>query len=330
MNKKILAIIALVFVLAGALVIPLTAYPASSFIGSDPNRVYFLSTSGTGVGSRAFDVVTRQEVISKGYVDVFFGDIQFTPDSAAASDVWKQVAFCVEPVETSGGYYNINFGGTTGKNFVARLGTFLYGTDDYPIQRRDDTADYFSGRRLMVGFHFFATPSGDDVQLYLTMQLYFCNVSGSGEASVYTPVHNYSYTYLIPDSYNTFQFRVVCNSSSANFTYIGKETTMPHMPSDLLDYQTIAGKSDYTQGYDEGYTDGKKQGFELGYREGTTDASEQGYVFSRTFWQIISMPFDLLFGLLNFELFGVNVWSIVIALLSIGLVLFLLRKVGIL
>lgn len=330
MNKKILAIIALVFVLMGVLVIPLAAYPASSFVGSEPNRVYLLSTSGTGVGSRAFDVVTREEVITKGYVDVFFGDIQFTPDPAAASDVWKQVAFTVEPVETSGGFYNVNFGGTAGNNFYARLGTHFYGVDNYPVLRRDDTADYFSGRRLMVGFHFFSAPSGDDVQVFLTMQLYFCNVSGSGEASVYTPVYDYSYTYLIPDSYNTFQFRVFCISSSANFTYVGKETTMPHMPSDLLDYQTIAGQGDYVQGYEEGLTEGKQQGYDLGFKDGTADATKGGLVVSKTFWQIISMPFDLLFGLLNFELFGVNVWPIVTAVLSIGLVLFLLRKVGVL
>ena len=333
--RKTLNVIGLVLILVALFIVPLSAYPASSVIGDDPNRVYSVSSTSSASGTRIMDIFTKQQVFAQGGVDIFFGDIIVTPFDSSG---WRQVMFALEPMETAGGQYNVNFSrsGSAVDSSLFRLGSYLYGQDDYPISRRSPegetpTGEYFTGSRIMVGFRL--SPVGNDVstgRLNLTIQVYFCDVTGTGQGRQYTPVLKYSYSWLLPENYTQFTVRVTCQSASTLFSYIGDSYAMPHMPSDMIDYQTIVNKGGYQQGWDEGYTEGQRQGYEVGYSTGMADAEEGGAVVASTFWQIISMPFDLLFSLLNFQLFGLNVWPIVTAVLSIGLFLFLLKKVGVL
>ena len=65
------------------------------------------------------------------------------------------------------------------------------------------------------------------------------------------------------------------------------------------------------------------------YNAGENDLRDTGEVVSSTIWQIISMPFDILASVLNFDIFGINVWAVATTLLTIGLIFWVLKKVGV-
>lgn len=85
--------------------------------------------------------------------------------------------------------------------------------------------------------------------------------------------------------------------------------------------------------YDAGYNAGEKQGFDQGYRRGRNDgaADANEYTFMNLLNSVFYAPIHALYSLLNFEIFGVNVYSVVTGLMSafvvIGLVMFVLKVV---
>ena len=81
-----------------------------------------------------------------------------------------------------------------------------------------------------------------------------------------------------------------------------------------------------TIGYDKGYEAGKTDGYNNGYNLGYGDGSNAGNVIGDALISISDIPFMILSSFLGFEIFGFNVLKLFTGLLTIGLVLWILKK----
>lgn len=81
-----------------------------------------------------------------------------------------------------------------------------------------------------------------------------------------------------------------------------------------------------TVGYDKGYNTGKTDGYNNGYNVGYDEGSNSGNVIGDALLSISNIPFIILSSFLGFEIFGFNVLTLFTGLLTIGLVIWLLKK----
>lgn len=86
----------------------------------------------------------------------------------------------------------------------------------------------------------------------------------------------------------------------------------------------------YEDGFVSGFEEGKASGYDKGYAVGYDDALEiSGDINSlpKTFLNaLFSTPINLLKSLLNWDFFGINLFSVLTSLLTIAVVVFLFRK----
>lgn len=92
----------------------------------------------------------------------------------------------------------------------------------------------------------------------------------------------------------------------------------------------------YADGYDRGYdlgdnagfNRGKSFGYDIGYNAGYNAGVESSneYTFMSLFSALIDAPVKVFLGLTDFEVFGIKVSSFVLALLTIGLAIAIVRK----
>lgn len=114
-----------------------------------------------------------------------------------------------------------------------------------------------------------------------------------------------------------------------NASMLDTTTTIPHMPYDLVGYDVI-GSLGYDDGYNNGYAVGDTDGYADGYHNAAVDQANSFDNFGRLMWTIVDMPFNLIAQIFDFEIFGLNIASTVMGILSIALVVFVLHKVGVL
>lgn len=86
----------------------------------------------------------------------------------------------------------------------------------------------------------------------------------------------------------------------------------------------------YQDGYNDGYADGNADGYGEGWNEGYRFADNQDAVASSIFIGIIDvalLPINFFLACLNFEVFGINIGSMVTALLTVMIVIIIVRVV---
>lgn len=107
--------------------------------------------------------------------------------------------------------------------------------------------------------------------------------------------------------------------------------TMSYMP--IYSYK-LTGSNDvgYQQAYNKGYKDGNKNKEEYGAaqkeagrQEGIAQANE--YSFTGLISAVFDVPIQTLYGMLNFEILGVNILTVITSVLSIGLIIFVLKLI---
>lgn len=102
-----------------------------------------------------------------------------------------------------------------------------------------------------------------------------------------------------------------------------------------------AGESEgYDEGYDEGYNqgsiDGSASGYDSGYRVGYQDGDVFGYNrgwnegssgqgFTNLISAVIDVPVQTFFGLLSFDLLGVNIASVILSIGTLALAIWILK-----
>lgn len=104
--------------------------------------------------------------------------------------------------------------------------------------------------------------------------------------------------------------------------------------------------SEYYKGYDIGYNQGSNDGYDYGYDKGNTDGYNSGYdsgyykgkndgiemsgdinSLPKSFINaLFSVPINMVKSLLNFEFFGINLFSFCTSLITLSLILWLIRK----
>lgn len=92
------------------------------------------------------------------------------------------------------------------------------------------------------------------------------------------------------------------------------------------DFGYSKGKNDYIN---SGFEDGKDVGFDLGYERGKADgiASANDYTFLSLFSALIDAPIQALSGLFNFNVMGINMFSLVSGLFTLFVVLIIVRLI---
>ena len=85
----------------------------------------------------------------------------------------------------------------------------------------------------------------------------------------------------------------------------------------------------YDNGFDSGFTDGKNEGYTMGYNDGYRDGSTEDFTtngFKTLIGSIFNYPINFIRGVFNFEFMGINISSIVFFVLSIGIVIFVVKR----
>ena len=82
----------------------------------------------------------------------------------------------------------------------------------------------------------------------------------------------------------------------------------------------------YQAGYDDGHSAGKELGREQGYNSATEEYYSDQSNFKSLIFSIIDAPFNVLSNAFDFEIFGINMSSFLIAIVSLLLVAFVIRK----
>lgn len=101
-----------------------------------------------------------------------------------------------------------------------------------------------------------------------------------------------------------------------------------HIPFTTSNIYIMEGSDGaFSNGYNEGFSRGESSGFTTGYSEGYNvgayDSSH--YTFNSLLGAVFDAPITAMKGLLDFDILGTNLYGFMLALISIGLVLFILR-----
>ena len=111
----------------------------------------------------------------------------------------------------------------------------------------------------------------------------------------------------------------------------------PNAMSDSTSISFVSSQyqSGFQNGYNEGYTNGKDNGYNQGFNEGKENGYNQGFnegltasdqTFSTLVNSFINAPFTFAKEALDFDLFGINILNIAFGLLTIGIIVFILRR----
>lgn len=95
----------------------------------------------------------------------------------------------------------------------------------------------------------------------------------------------------------------------------------------LYAYEDLTQKS-FENGYNKGIKDKKAYGqtqYTNGYNKGVEEANN--YSFTGLISAVFDVPIQTIFGMLNFEILGVNILTIVTSILSIALLIFVLKMI---
>ena len=84
----------------------------------------------------------------------------------------------------------------------------------------------------------------------------------------------------------------------------------------------------YQQGYNDGNEEGYNDGLQEGYANGYQDALDQGSTAATIFSGIVNvglLPVNVFLGILNFEVFGINIGAFVAALMTVAIIIIIIR-----
>lgn len=130
-------------------------------------------------------------------------------------------------------------------------------------------------------------------------------------------------------------------SSSDYLKYIYYTRISPDIATSWGSFGTPNSSVQYNQGYneglekgkdigfDDGFTDGKTEGYTMGYNDGYRDGSAEEFTtngFKTLIGSIFNYPINMIRSVFNFEFMGINIFSLIVFILSIGIVIFVIRR----
>ena len=129
-------------------------------------------------------------------------------------------------------------------------------------------------------------------------------------------------------------------SSSDYLKYIYYTRRNPDIATNWGSFGTPTSSIQYNQGYtdginegfnngfDSGFTDGKNEGYTMGYNDGYRDGTNEEFTtngFKTLIGSIFNYPINMIRSIFNFEFMGINIYSIIVFIMSIGIVIFVIR-----
>lgn len=81
-----------------------------------------------------------------------------------------------------------------------------------------------------------------------------------------------------------------------------------------------------TIGYQDGYTQGKNDGYSDGYQKASEELGDTALNFNSTILNVLSYPVNLIRSFLDFDIFGINLFSVIASIISLSLAFWLIRK----
>ena len=102
--------------------------------------------------------------------------------------------------------------------------------------------------------------------------------------------------------------------------------TFPNGINGDADDVTSAYNQGYNVGFDSGKNTGYNQGYNIGYNNGVVAGTEQSGVVPQLLLSLGGVPFETLQSILNFEIFGVNISSLAMGLLTCVVVVAVLKR----
>lgn len=132
-------------------------------------------------------------------------------------------------------------------------------------------------------------------------------------------------------------------TSGAHMDYTNEQVINEVMRQLMLDVNydmTPLLEGRYNIGYNMGFSDGEDSGYDIGYSVGEEDGIKKGktigykeyedekgasFKLKDLLFGIIDAPFNIIKSALNFEIFGINLSSVILFLISTSLVFFVIR-----
>lgn len=180
--------------------------------------------------------------------------------------------------------------------------------------------------------------SNQEINIYLTAYDTF-NYYGlftiyEAGADINNPLTN---TFVEFYNSNNLEYIITISYSMANPSQISDyyyALQLNYLDRGQFDTLSGASSSSFQDGYNQGVEDGKAIGRDIGYQDGYAQGKEdyenQDAQINSIFEGILSvglLPIEFFLSIFNFEIFGINVTSIVSAILSLCVIIILMRYV---
>lgn len=157
----------------------------------------------------------------------------------------------------------------------------------------------------------------------------------------YTIIDSVSYLYVdniyqfTNEVYIYFTIDGYTNGGSRDFEILvgGVQTSFEAYQSGYNDGYSNGYDDGYSNGEDYGemigYENGKNDGYDIGYDSGFEDGEQSNFTtngFKTLIGSIFNYPINMVKTIFDFEFMGINVASIIMFVLSIGIVVFVIKK----
>ena len=146
--------------------------------------------------------------------------------------------------------------------------------------------------------------------------------------------------YTFESDFSNYNYHIVCDTGSNYYD------TILYYPLRSPDYSyfslfissdTVSYNYGYNYGYNNGYTEGRYDGYQKGLNDGKSFGYNDGYNdgiaqdlessgMKTLFNSILSFPVNMIKTVFDFNFMGINVASVIMFIVSIGIVIFVIKK----
>lgn len=304
-KMRVMAVCVAIFALIPLALLVVSAYPAEEFIpASGDFHIGGSTVPLDGANQGTYNIIDHYNYTHPPMQITYAFDIGDMLLSASVD--WSYISFQANPYNEIQGYtghYTIGFMRQNRGNIQVRIGSYLNGVGDWWYT---EDVDMINTAQILCGYIVTSQP-GTGVPA-LIVQYYAIDREGRVIQSYYD-----THSMELLDKQLIFDTKTEYAMIKAK--YIDPYNTDPHSPYDLISLKPFA--DDYYKQYEDGYN------------KASSDSANTFDNLGKLLWTIVDMPFVLISQVLNFDLFGINVGALAMSLLTVGLVVFALKKVGV-
>lgn len=211
--------------------------------------------------------------------------------------------------------------------------TLVCSATEYSFTYADDVPVYTNEYDMLCNYD--ALDVSINENTYFNIQLVQLNDLGYSNIFVYcSNIEVYcSFVDSIPQGSDTEQFSELILDKMSKYNAEAENLNSIWISNGILAELYLYGTNylnDLQNRYDEGFTDGYDEGFTDGYSDGYTQGTYNGMQETESLkvglLTILSAPFYVLGGILDFEILGINLFNIITGLLTVCLFAFVVKR----